>query len=997
MSAGGTGRAPDPLAPPGVARFVGRVDDRARLDAEVDRACRASFGVVLVTGAPGVGKTRLVDAVATGRAGDVVALSARAYPMSSTASLGIWTEALERHLRSLSTDEVRALTDGVDHDLAPLLPSVARAASTPMAAEPPRIRILASLAVLLDRLAGRRPLLVHLDDAHLADGSSWEALSYLASTLGSSPILVLVCARPAELGEHAAALEVLSTLAQEGRLTRLALAPLAATELAELVIGVVGDQRPTDALVAWLLERTQGNPLFALGLLGALLEEGADLSRPTLRRIPESLSDRIESGLARLSAEERTVLELLATVGSRTQLTELLELGGLPSARLTAVLEALLRRRLVHELESGRELAYEVAHPLIAEVVYAGISGARRRAVHLQVARVLVDAGQPGAAAAHFLRAATIGDPEAVTALIAAFRQAETRELTREAMTLLDGLLELVPLGDPRWSDVFDAMRPLAPWIVDHRTDVGATTGMQAMLAIEQVVAELPDKVRLALVKFNLATFSAWGRGDLVAARRRIEEAQSLLEEAGEHEMAMLAANESGYLSGLEGDLAAHERQARAVLAEADATGRSFVALQALCSLALALLWSGQLAPSFEYIERALVIAREERYPYRVTYALALLGFAKALDGDTVAAELHMEAAMAGNPAYRDTLLPDLRTSCAWMTGDLAGGASWAGELSGWLTSGAVSRRRSFGAVFAALCLLELGREEQAAALLAEATEPFGTSRWWLFGHLLAWAAAVAAWRTTPSAAAAAQLVDAADGIVAVGGSLLAPLVVADLAEVAADRHDPQLADHVEALQAAMAIPATSPYAGLASSVQASVALARGHHGDALDAASRAAESFGRAGWRLWEGRTLALAGRAAAELAARPGDHAEGVRRESSDHLADHLLGEAGRLFESIGATTRRAEVDARRSALARRGRKTARVGLGDALTARELEVARLAVEGLSAKDVAARLYISKRTVETHVASLYRKLGVSSRLELARVLARDADGSPPT
>src|SRR5207245_4949806 len=121
------------------------------------------------------------------------------------------------------------------------------------------------------------------------------------------------------------------------------------------------------------------------------------------------------------------------------------------------------------EAEEGRDLTYEIAHPLYQEVVYASIGGARRRALHRHVARALVAAGRPGPAAAHFVRSADVGDPEAVDALRDALAQAEARELHREALALLQALLELLPAGDRRWVDVHDAMGRQPEWIVDHR------------------------------------------------------------------------------------------------------------------------------------------------------------------------------------------------------------------------------------------------------------------------------------------------------------------------------------------------------------------------------------------------------------------------------------------------------------------------------------------------------------------------------------------------
>jgi DNA-binding CsgD family transcriptional regulator len=986
-------RTPDSPAEPSLVQFVGRTVELGRLESDLGAAISGRLRVVLLTGEPGVGKTRLVAELTGAHRAELAVLTARAYPMGATASLGVWVEALDRHLRALEAADVKRLAAGVTDELSALLPAVAGAVGDHSTTEPPRIRILAALALLLERLADERPVIVHLDDTHLADGSSWEALSYLANNLSSARILIVVVARPVELGEHPAALEVLSALEQEGHLFRRTVAPLPSEAVAELAAAVVGVESASDSLVEWLIKRTRGNPLFTVGLLRALIEEGGDLSRPVLRRLPESLTERIEARLAGLDVADRAAIELLATVGYRAPLDELVTLCGQPPEELAVILERLVRLRLIDEEEEGVELIYELAHPLIAEATYASIGGARRHALHRHVARALVTAGRPGAAAAHFVRAAPIGDAEAVSTLIAAFHQAETRELTREAMAILEGLLHLLPGGDGRWSDVFDAMRPQAPWIVDHRTDVDAATGIKAMLAIEQVIEAGPDKVRLALVKFNLASFLAWGTGDLVAARRRMEDAIVLLEGADQHTMALLATNELGYLAGLEGHLDEHERQARQVLDEADAGGETFVVLQALCSLALALLWSGQLAKSFPFIERALMIARAERYLYRVTYVLAMLGFADSLAGDTTRSRQRMEEAVAGNPAYRDTLLPDLRAATNWMSGDLSDGASWAVELSGWLTSGVVSRRRSFGAVFAALCLLELGRVDQATKLLDQASIPFGTSRWWLYGQLLAWAGAVLRWRTEPSPAALAELSAAADSIVAVGGSMLAPFVVADFAEAAADSGDAGQAGHAAELQARMTVPDADTFAGLAAFVAAARALTHSELAEAANAAERAAAAFGRSGWRLWQARALALAGRALAERAAgRRGPVATtpGAPPPDGDGArAVATLDEASELFQTLGATTRRQQCDASRTALARRGRKSIRKAVSATpLTTREHEVARLAADGLAAKDIARQLFIGKRTVETHLANAYIKLGVKSRLELARRLS---------
>ena len=204
--------------------LIGRRPQLQRLDAELAEAADERLRVVLLLGEAGVGKTRLASEFITRHQEEVMALTARAYPLGATASLGLWVEALERRLRSFAAEDVLELCGGHVYDLASLLPSVRAVApdrgSGMASAEPPRIRLLGALVSLLDRLSHRSVLVVNLDDVHLADGSSWEALNYLTHNLSDSRLLVLLSARPSELAEHTMASEVVRALESEGILTR---------------------------------------------------------------------------------------------------------------------------------------------------------------------------------------------------------------------------------------------------------------------------------------------------------------------------------------------------------------------------------------------------------------------------------------------------------------------------------------------------------------------------------------------------------------------------------------------------------------------------------------------------------------------------------------------------------------------------------------------------------------------------------------------------------
>src|SRR5262245_10691173 len=292
-----------------------------RLDDEYRRAAAGEFRVLVLTGDPGLGKTRLTREFLARAGGRAAGLFARGYPFGTTSSFGVWSEALDRHLRVLPPDDVATLCGGSIDDLAILLRSVSVGRSAAPEHQPSWSRLLSGLGVLLENLAKRAPVIIVIDDAHDADPSSWEALAYLARDLSRGRLLVVAVARPFELGENRVAVETLRRLDQDGVLSRLELHALDTASIASLVAAVL-HRAPSQALMKWLAARCGGNPLFALGLLQALLDEGADLSSPVLRKIPEALSERVVNDVRRLKEPAVAMLEMLASLGRRLELRD---------------------------------------------------------------------------------------------------------------------------------------------------------------------------------------------------------------------------------------------------------------------------------------------------------------------------------------------------------------------------------------------------------------------------------------------------------------------------------------------------------------------------------------------------------------------------------------------------------------------------------------------------------------------------------------------------
>ena len=379
-------------SPRGVA-LVGRREELQALEDEYVRAAAGEFRFVLLQGEGGLGKTRLARELLRDRR-DAIGLFARGYPLAASAAFGLWAEAVDPFLQSLADHEVVELCGGALDDLASVFSRVAAVRGSVPGSDPPLPRLLQGLTRLLGRLSERAPLVVVLDDVHFADASSWEGLRYFARHLDATRLLIVATSRPAELAEHDVAAQVLFELDEDDLLSRIELGALDRPGLEALSEAVIEQPAPA-VLVDWVSERSRGNPLYAIGLLRALLDEAADLSAPQLRRLPEGLTERVTAELRRFDATQRALLELLAVVGRPVSLGGVVALTGSSVEVLRPALSELVQRRIVLEEERGSELDYELQHPLVRDVIYQATGGAGRRVLHRQAGRALLASGHP--------------------------------------------------------------------------------------------------------------------------------------------------------------------------------------------------------------------------------------------------------------------------------------------------------------------------------------------------------------------------------------------------------------------------------------------------------------------------------------------------------------------------------------------------------------------------------------------------------------------------
>ncbi|MCA1842865.1 MAG: AAA family ATPase, partial [Actinobacteria bacterium] len=724
-------------------RLVGRERELALLRDELARVTAGEFRCVVLVGEPGVGKTRLAGEILARYGAASIALSARGHALGETASFGVWAEAFESHLRGLSPDEVAACCGGVLDDLASLLRSVAALPGSKIDREPRRARLLEGLTTLLSNLADRRRVIAVLDDVHWADPSSFAALRYLAHNLSSTPVLVLATARPYELAADELGTEVLLGLEQEGFASRLEVGPIATEDIGELAASVLDEPAPA-ILVNWLAERSGGNPLFAHGLLGALIDEGADLGAPRLRGLPEDLAGRVNARLRGLDEQSRTTLELLAIVGRRLELSELLGLVDHPADRLGQILDELEHRGLIAEDTQGPSIAYEITHPVMTEIIYAQLGGLRRRALHRLVARALLGAGRPGEAAPHYARSAEVGEEEAIDALRVALRQAEQRQAFPELFAVLKALVELLPSGEERWLDVFEVMDSDPISVLEQRTDrtdLDPVVGVKAMRAIDAVLARSEDPVRRGTAKMRLANFAGWGTDEIEEAEAACRQAIELFGEAGDVRRGLIARCQLGWVRGIGGDLRDWVATSRRVIEKAEAAGLDDVLLHGLASLGMSLCFSGRWAEAEAVLHRAVILSADRaKHAHQTGWLQGALGVALAEQGRLSEAEDELAGARRAAPLSPGRTPNQYAVWFAWVAGDYRRSVELA-RLAVTSHPGVFGRRHAFGPGYAALAAAEMGLLGEADAYASRALAA-GGNRGWLFGPVVRWARA---------------------------------------------------------------------------------------------------------------------------------------------------------------------------------------------------------------------------------------------------------------
>ncbi len=396
--------------PPSV--LVGRERDLASLLGGLDDAASSRGRLFLISGEPGVGKTRLADEVAAAaEAKGMALLIGHCSEHDEAVAYLPFVEILENFVGGTPDRELlrRALGDEV-RELARLLPKLKNILPDlppPLDLPPAQARrhLFNCFFDFAARIAAQQPTLMILEDLHWADDSTLSLLDHLTERLSDLPLMVVGTYRIAELNITRALAKTLEDLARRRLATPVNLKALPRAEVAAMLASLSG-KSPPPAVVSAIRAETGGNPFFVEELFRHLEEEDRlyDSSGQFLAELkigeleaPPSVRLVVARRLARLSGPTQKMLAAAATIGLFFSFELLAASSAADADSLLDCIEEAERAGLVLSVADRPKARFQFSHELIRQAVIGSLSAARRQRLHLELARAIerIDSDEP--------------------------------------------------------------------------------------------------------------------------------------------------------------------------------------------------------------------------------------------------------------------------------------------------------------------------------------------------------------------------------------------------------------------------------------------------------------------------------------------------------------------------------------------------------------------------------------------------------------------------
>jgi DNA-binding CsgD family transcriptional regulator len=936
-----------------------RDDELARIESALAEARKGRGRFVVIEGPAGIGKTALLAAARSAATNSGMrVLRSRGTELERDFAFGVVRQLFEPALADLS--ELDRPTGGPLGGL-----TGAPAADRPLPSEvDPTLTILHSLHWLCTNLAAAEPLCLVVDDAHWADASSLRYLVFLLTRIEELNVALVVATRPRETGSDPG---LLATVTTDPSAEVIRLRPLTGAAVAELVESGLGDV-PDPVFAATCLLATRGLPLLVRELVDALSEgriaPTAQAARHVERIGSRTVGRSVCLRLRRLPEHAGRLARALAVL-EQGELVQASRLAGLEAADAADAAELLVAAGI---LEAGRPLTF--IHPIVRSGIYAELTSRERSQGHRRAARLLAE--QPGTnerVAKHLLLSEPADDSWAVERLVEAARVAAQSGAPESAAVFLRRVLEEPPAPEEQSSLLLELGMAefnagLTGWAEHLQRSIDAAPDPMAAASAARVLARTLNRAQRYREAVEVLDRAASALGSLDSGLARHLEAGAVVAGMNDPAVApsMASRREALRERAVDGDAAPPESlgaasfisvltnepaevvadlATRALMgaerAHPGSGGRPWCTSPTFARAIFCLIWAERYAQVRPLLDTSIALARVNGDGGQLAVCLAGRGWLAARRGDLSAAEEDARTALAA------TELPAPPMYRVMNGGVLVKALVDQGELDAAEEALALfGSEVESGFVTAAPLRLARGRLRVEQGRTAEGLADFlavgeGLTR------AMVTSPSYLPWR---SEAALAQL--------ALGDREAAGRLAAEELALA------------QAFGAPRALGVAKRAAGLVAGGDRGVALLR----EAIDA-------FGRADARLERARALA--------------DLGAMLRRRNRRTEARELLREALDAAHRVGAARLAAQAETELRATGARPRRVVLTGL-DSLTASELRIAELAGQGLTNREIAQTLFVTARTVEGHLTSVFRKLQVASRNELGPVLAA---GSP--
>jgi ATP/maltotriose-dependent transcriptional regulator MalT len=953
--------------------FVGRSAELGLLDEALSQISDGRPAAVEVIGPAGIGKSRLLAELSAraDTAGHIV-LTGGGAEFEQDLPFWVFVDALDEYAAGVDPRRLERLSPVVRGELAQVLPSMAEAGvSASQASLHERYRTHRAMRELLEQLAATKPLVLILDDVHWADPASTDLLVALLHRPPAAGVLIAIAARPRQLPQRLAT--ALDRAHRSGALAHIELDPLTRAQARELV-GAHADV---------LYDESGGNP-FYLEQLARSPGPGSARGEPAGHAfggvdVPPMVVAALTEELSLLGDPARRALDAAAVAGDPFDVDLAAAAAAMSEQEILAAVDELARLELVRPTEVPRRFRFR--HPIVRRALYEGAPDGWRIAAHDRAAAFLLERGATATARAHHVeRSARPGDAAAVAVL----RDAGEESLTRAPATAARyfsaalGVLDpaapadervalLLPMGQAlaatgqfqaAHETLLESLAIVPPGSGGLRTQLAASCARvehllgrheEAHERLLRALDDLPDEVspegvslmvELAMDqvhRMNYAAMAQWGDRAAAAAHR--------LDDPALRAVALAAGARGASAAGRTTEAADRCDEVAALvdtLPDADLARR----LDAAMYLAGAELYLHRFtqarAHALRMLEVGLTTGQGQLFPL-ISSTLGASSFLLGeLREDVDRLDAVIEAARLTGNAQNLAWALYPRARFALATGDVALAISLAQEAADLVDDGKANHHFAHAAFALAEGHLEIGKADRAAALLerssggpdmplaADAFKPY-------FIELL-----------TRARLALGQL----------GAAERAAAVAREAA-------------------GAVQLPLAAAWADRA---EAAVALHRGEAPRAVQLARTSATTAADAGAPIESALARALMGRALAAA----GD------RDAAVEALTQAAGEQERLGALRYRDAAERELRQLGARIHRRSQPTATDGEGVAsLTRRELEIARRIVDRETNRQIAEGLYLSQKTVETHIRNIFAKLGADSRVEVARLVER--------